>query len=478
MTQLSTQPLDNMNQPLDPDEVPIPAQQFVSDEDDIWEDIPENGTSSEEQADVRSTKFKSRVDAFASPSIRRRKPHYIAPSNRRGSVAPVMPKRRPPPRRQIPTEDIMDNAVQGALFTGRYLLDVLKTAINLMRKPLGIMTFVLLLSICMGYIAHYLQKALTPFCFLPFVNRSAMCAVLVPQTKIDPWEQLIQVQTKTFDQLLDESAGGSSLSLEVKKAEMATADLVTLVRHSDLRTRDILASSLKEFVEDARKTGRGLQKMSAKVAGAVDNILAVNTYALRTIEDANAKKPSIFNSLIPWSKNSKEVVANTFADAMGVLSANLGRLILEAEANLGNLNALEEQLSTLDDMVAREGITTKKARDELLSELWSILGGNRKELKNFDSHFVLLKQLGMFRKKALIHVTAALETLRAMSDDMEDLRERAATPELVGPSIPMEVHIQSIQNGIERLRDGRTKARMIEADAVRRVLETGPGDKD
>ena len=199
---------------------------------------------------------------------------------------------------------------------------------------------------------------------------------------------------------------------------------------------------------------------------------------MRTIEKANARKPSVFHSLIPWSKNPKEVVATTFTDAMGVLSANLRRLILEAETNLANLNALEERLSTLHDMVTREGITSTIARDELLSDLWTILGGNRRELKNFNDHLTLLRQLGLFRKKALIHVTAALETLQAMSDDMEDLRERVATPELVGPSIPMEVHIQSIQNGIERLHEGRSKARMIEADAIRRVLETGPEDED
>ncbi len=189
-------------------------------------------------------------------------------------MAPPTPKRKaaPPAPREIPTDKIIDTAVTNAVYTGHYVMDVLGTSMNLMRKPLGFLVFIALLSICMGYIAFYVQKALTPFCFLPFVNRSKMCAVLLaPLTDTtNPWEKLIQVQTKTFDELLDETVGGSSLSLEVKKAEMATADLITLVRHSDFKTRDILAASLKDFVDDARKTGRGLQKMSAKVAGAVD----------------------------------------------------------------------------------------------------------------------------------------------------------------------------------------------------------------
>jgi len=65
--------------------------------------------------------------------------------------------------------------------------------------------------------------------------------------------------------------GGSGLSLEIKKAEMATSDLIALVRVSNnLRSRDMLAESLAQFVNDAKKTGRGLQKLSSKIGGAVD----------------------------------------------------------------------------------------------------------------------------------------------------------------------------------------------------------------
>ncbi|KAF8623605.1 hypothetical protein AX17_007308 [Amanita inopinata Kibby_2008] len=447
--------------------------------EDVWEDIESDYAVSENLSDSQSidddAKPKSRSSDPISPSnARRRKLH--AATTRKGFAATIAVRRRQRPRRQLPTDQILDGAVDGALFTGRYVMDILGTAIHLMRKPLGILIFLIFLSMSMGWIVYYLQKALMPMCFLPLVSRSTMCSVILqiqPIVKADPWKELVQVQTKAFDQLLDESAGGSGLSLEIKKAEIATSDLVTLVRHSELKGRDLLADSLKDFVNNAKKTGRGLQKMGSKVAGAVDNILAVNTYALRTIEEVSGKKTSVLTSLMPWysGKDTKEAVGNIFADAMGVLSANLQRLILEAETNLANLNSLEERLSTLHDIVTREGISISNAKDDLLSDLWTILGGNRGRLRGLNEHLALLKQLGSYRKKALVHVTATLEALQAMSDDMEDLRERVATPELVGPSVPIEVHIQSIQNGIERLQEGRNRARRIEADAVRRVLE-------
>jgi hypothetical protein len=93
-----------------------------------------------------------------------------------------------------------------------------------------------------------------------------------PPPKWADYPKLVDVQSATFEQLLDESVGGSGLALEIKKAEMATTDLSTLVRVSNLKSRDLIAESLTEFVEDAKKTGRGLQKLSSKVGGAVDGL--------------------------------------------------------------------------------------------------------------------------------------------------------------------------------------------------------------
>lgn len=79
------------------------------------------------------------------------------------------------------------------------------------------------------------------------------------------------MQTKTFDQLLDESIGGKGLASEVKKAEMAGGDLVTLVKASGLRSKDQIIERLSRFVDDARGTGRSLHALGSKINGAVDS---------------------------------------------------------------------------------------------------------------------------------------------------------------------------------------------------------------
>jgi len=46
-----------------------------------------------------------------------------------------------------------------------------------------------------------------------------------------------------------------------------------------------------------------------------------------------------------------------------------------------------------------------------------------------------------------------------MGEDMEDLRERVSAPEIAGSAIPVKVHMESIRNGLKRLKQRRMKAK-------------------
>jgi hypothetical protein len=164
------------------------------------------------------------------------------------------------------------------------------------------------------------------------------------------------------------------------------------------------------------------------------------------------------------------VVLKTFSDSMATLSFSLSRLILEAESQLVNLESLETALTTIHTIITRENLSITSAKSELLSELWTILGGNRKQLRGFNEHLELLQGLGVYRMQALQRVVDALEHLRVLSDDMEELRERVTAPRLGGESIPVEVHLGSIRIGMERLKDSRVRAREKEERDVRGIV--------
>ncbi|KAG6821323.1 hypothetical protein H0H93_000184 [Arthromyces matolae] len=423
-----------------------------------WEDVE----------DVENQSLQSNQSLSGSVRVGMSSPHrrkvvqrttYIASPARKPLSAPPTPtKSKKPPRKYTGREEVFQGARQGASFTFSYILDIFCTAIRLLRRPLGLLLFLWLLATLVNRLSITLRTTLSPLCLLPGLYGSRFCEAPAPTTpganeppRWADYPKFIDAQSATFEHLLDDSVGGSAISLEIKKAEMATSDLITLVQISDLKSRETLSEHLSTFVEEAKKTGRDLQRLSSKIGGAVDNIMAVNDYALHQIESVHAKPPGVLSlyGVIPWAaqKPTYDVVIRTFDEAMGVLSTSLERLILEAEVNLANLERLEERLSTLHDIVSREDVTISNAKSELLAELWTILGGNRGKLRNFDSHLVLLKNLSSYRKKALAHVVAALQTLKGMSHDMEDIRERVAAPELLGPRIPIEVHIKSIKTG-------------------------------
>ena len=103
-----------------------------------------------------------------------------------------------------------------------------------------------------------------------------------------------------------------------------------------------------------------------------------------------------------------------------------------------------------------------------MAELWTRLGGNQHALRGYERH--LVHWLGTYRTHALAHVIGALTSLQGLSADLEELRDRVAAPELVGQQVPIEVHLRSVRNVIERLKVGKSKAEFRETENVRRVL--------
>ncbi|KAJ7761949.1 hypothetical protein DFH07DRAFT_1059675 [Mycena maculata] len=442
----------------------------------VEEVIPSPGVRSPARSPARSQASSRTV----SPRKRRFKTVYVAapaPSPRRAPSSPAIVVQPPNAKLALPTEQVYD----GSVFMLVYILDVLKRAIQLLRRPLSFLVFLWMFAFIVSRISQTLQAAFSPLCWIPGISGSSLClpdgyATSVGNHQSPQWADyptLVDVQSATIEQLLDESSSGSALALQIKKAQMATTDLVTLVRVSELKTRDMLGDALRQFVDDAKTAGRALNRLHAKVGGAVDGIMAVNDYALQTIEAAQARPPpSILRHLVPWSasKPKTDLVLSTFEDSMNYLSFTMQSLVVEFELNLQNLNKLEEQLSVLHEYVSREDNSISSAKSELLGDLWTKLGGNRRQLRGYDNHFHLLKGLTEYRKQALVHVVSALQTLTQMSEDVENLRERVAAPELTGSRIPVEVHIKSIQNGLERLKEGRSKAKVRESEAVRRTI--------
>jgi hypothetical protein len=175
----------------------------------------------------------------------------------------------------IPTRETISNdkAVEALRAGVHFVLDILSSACRMLKAPLAFLIFLWFLAIAVNTLKPSFRNAFGPACFIPGISSTSFCRYLEP-SKGNPqradYPKLIDVQCETFDHVLSEGVSGSVLALEIKDAEMATSSLVILIRTSDLKDRDHLANKLEELVQRARKTAIGLQRLNAKVGGAVD----------------------------------------------------------------------------------------------------------------------------------------------------------------------------------------------------------------
>ena len=156
-----------------------------------------------------------------------------------------------------------------------------------------------------------------------------------------------------------------------------------------------------------------------------------------------------------------------------LVEEEIHKLIDEAQALLMVLNNLDDRLEVIHGIATRDDMHAKAAKEEILAQLWTMVGGNRGKISKMDRQLGLLKQVGIYRKTAYAHVSGTILRLQSMGANLEDLRERVGTPELMRDrrDIPLSVHIESIQRGVERLEEGRINARKSENDLIKQTLE-------
>ncbi|TFK82791.1 hypothetical protein K466DRAFT_499650, partial [Polyporus arcularius HHB13444] len=258
---------------------------------------------------------------------------------------------------------------------------------------------------------------------------------------------LMELQSRTLDQLLAHSTTGTQLAIGVKKAELAVKDLGVIVKTSNLTSKDELAGALQEFAQDAKVTGRDLQQLSAKLFSTVDRVLAFDEYALRSIAAAQSK-----------GLDARATATDMFQNGMTVLSTEVTRVIVEATTVASKLDTLEEKLYMIRMLCEQELVVTRDAVGDLLSELWTLIGGNRAKLQALSEQVEVLRNVDWYRSLSVAHVVATTETLLGVEAELSALREKLTGPDCASDIIPLEVHLASIERSARRISAGKLKA--------------------
>jgi hypothetical protein len=306
------------------------------------------------------------------------------------------------------------------------------------------------------------------------------------------FDDLMTVQSQ-FEKVLERSADGVSLPLEMKRSESSIRDLRTMVRYSDLPQRDELVYEFNEYIDTARRTAGDLQKFNTHVGSAVDSVISINRWTSRYIDTLAAASSEnregahsllgdwmdwLFMPFQPTAGNGvfdERVLLDKYIEHTALVSDRIAALIVEAQAVLRLLTNAEDHLSLIYDIVTRSSKSVKSRRDEILWTLWTLVGANHRRLHNLNEQLALLRQVDLQRSTAVAQVSALIIELEKIQAGLGDLRDRVAEPELTRDKapIPLSVHIETINKGVERLEDARKRIRAAENERIREALSRG-----
>lgn len=128
-----------------------------------------------------------------------------------------------------------------------WTLDVLGRALRILKTPISYLVAVWLLFglgvIARNLITTSIYASLSPICRIP--GTSLLSLPFCPGNGVGPngepvppveFDQLMMVQSK-FEEVLEESAGGVSLPMDMKRGEASIRDLRQLVKYSQLHSK-------------------------------------------------------------------------------------------------------------------------------------------------------------------------------------------------------------------------------------------------
>ncbi|CAG8453673.1 1014_t:CDS:2 [Paraglomus brasilianum] len=270
---------------------------------------------------------------------------------------------------------------------------------------------------------------------------------------------IVDRQVETYEQIMDQALAKegvtSSLALDIKRAELATGDLRTLVKYSTLSTAPELVNRLSEFMDKSKSIGRDLQVLQARTRSSLDNLITYNMFALKTLENVRD------------GRTTRRELASAYENMMSLMEGDLERMIIKAQDTLGSLATLDEMLVAIHELVTQEKAFQTTEREKLLAELWSALGGNRIQKHMFKENLDLLSQLDSQRRNAVVQVQMTLYSLTSFQTDLEELREQVLKPSLV--DLPLELHIENVDKGITRLKNSKVAIKSSDEGTVKTI---------
>lgn len=377
-----------------------------------------------------------------------------------------------------------------------WILSVAGMALRFSKWPLAILLalYVVIGMAAVGkdVITQSITASLQPICRMPGV--SLLNLKLCPDAPLDlglksdarplEFDELMNAQAQ-FEQVLEASAQSISLPMEMTQSESSVRDLRTVVRYSDLPGREELIYEFDGYIELHRQIINDLQSFNTHIGGAVDSVVGMNRWTSRYIDSVATRREaqdSLLSRGLKWVLAPIQPVAfdedgilEKYIEHSAFVVEKIEYLIQEAQAILRLLSHADEYLERIHEYVVRNDNAVKKERGDVLSELWTLLGMNNNRLRNLSAKLALLRRVDGQRKSAVVQLWSLVNDLGDIRTKVSDLRDRVAAPGLLADttSIPLSVHIETINAGVERLEAARSRIRIQENERIQETFARG-----
>ncbi|KAH7086387.1 hypothetical protein FB567DRAFT_527829 [Paraphoma chrysanthemicola] len=340
-----------------------------------------------------------------------------------------------------------------------------------------------------GLVYSQVATAIAPLCLIPGSSYiiPSMCASSRSEPHAD-FEDLIKVEGRLED-ILDASQDTTTLPATIKDSENAVRELRTLVRYSKLPSRNQLDLEFENFILTASEASLDLSRYNSRIGATIDKVIATNSWTMAVLqgleerEAATGSVSRVINALtggfLSPPPTLQQRIFDHYVEHVGKNKDAITGLIQQAQALLVILTNLDERLDTIYSITTNDDQTITKNQDELLSQLWTKLGGNAASVKANAKSLNLLQNISAYRRRALMHVSTTLLKLQEIQAELENLREGVAAPEVLGwrEGLSITYHVDVIDKGVESLRRARGEYRKLEHDQLRaRANGAGGGE--
>ena len=380
-----------------------------------------------------------------------------------------------------------------------WFAEILGLALRYLQKPLAL---VLALWLVVGLVVFTrnllfssISSALSPVCRLPgasllglpFCQPSSLTPRIDPSAHAD-FSDLVKTQDH-FEDLLEKTTEVIGVPHSLKNGEISVRDLRSVVEWAvtPIPSKQELLLEINDFIDTSNQAVNALQKFNAHVGRACDSILSSGRWTQRALDDLDTKEQETASHrshfagwfahylLYPFQpvQFTHSALLDVYILHTSKVEDEIHRLLEEAQALLQLLQALEERLFAITDIVNRDDNSVRASRDEVLASIWTKLGGNRAKLSQSKNQLKVLRSVTVNRDKAWQHVTATILRLQQMQGEIEVLKERLGSAGSLPdrPDVPLRVHVDSVRLGVERLEAGRMQARELERSHLQKYLD-------